>query len=70
MFFSTVVAIAGDDFAIIAAETRLSAGFSIYTRNQEKLFKLSDTTILGSTGCWCDTLTLTRILAARMQVIN
>lgn len=64
----TVVAIAGDDFAIIAAETRLSAGFSIYTRNQEKLFKLSDTTILGSSGCWCDTLTLTRILAARMQM--
>ncbi|XP_015122396.1 proteasome subunit beta type-1 [Diachasma alloeum] len=64
----SVVAIAGEDFAIIAAETRLSAGFSIYTRDQEKLFKLSDKTVLGCSGCWCDTLTLTRILAARMQM--
>ncbi|XP_011300206.1 proteasome subunit beta type-1 [Fopius arisanus] len=64
----SVVAIAGEDFAIIAAETRLSAGYSIYTRHQDKLFKLSDKTVLGCSGCWCDTLTLTRILAARTQM--
>lgn len=62
------MAIAGEDYAVIAADTRLSAGFSIYTRDQSKLFQLSDMTILGCTGCWCDTLTLTRILEARMQV--
>ncbi|XP_063984319.1 proteasome subunit beta type-1 [Diachasmimorpha longicaudata] len=66
----SVVAIAGEDFAIIAAETRLSAGYSIYSRNQEKLFKLSDKTVLGCSGCWCEILTLTRILAARMQMYN
>ncbi|CAH1991140.1 unnamed protein product [Acanthoscelides obtectus] len=64
----SVVAIAGDDFAVIAADTRLSAGFSIYTREQNKLFPLSDGTILGCAGCWCDTLTLTRILKSRMQM--
>ncbi|CAB0035989.1 unnamed protein product [Trichogramma brassicae] len=64
----SVVAIAGDDFSIIAADTRLSAGFSIYTRKQEKLFTLSSNTVLGCSGCWCDTLTLTRVMAARMQM--
>jgi 20S proteasome subunit beta 6 len=64
----SVVAIAGDDFALLASDTRLSSGFSIYTREQPKLFRLSDTTVLGCTGCWCDTLTLTRILEARMQM--
>ncbi|CAG9764666.1 unnamed protein product [Ceutorhynchus assimilis] len=64
----SVVAIAGDDFVIIGADTRLSAGFSIYTREQNKLFPLSSTTVLGCSGCWCDTLTLTRILKSRMQM--
>ncbi|KAG7189786.1 hypothetical protein KM043_017448 [Ampulex compressa] len=64
----SVIALAGEDFCIIAADTRLSTGFSIYTRQQEKLFPLSDTTILGCSGCWCDTLTLTRMLFARMQI--
>lgn len=64
----SVVAIAGENYAIIAADTRLSSGFSIYTREQSKLFQLSDKTILGCSGCWCDTLTLTRVLEARMQM--
>lgn len=62
------MAIAGDDFVVIGADTRLSAGFSIYTREQSKLFPLTKTTVLGCSGCWCDTLTLTRILSARMQM--
>ncbi|XP_058793183.1 proteasome subunit beta type-1 [Phymastichus coffea] len=66
----SVVAVAGDDFSVIAADTRLSTGFSIYTRQQKKLFKLSETTVLGCSGCWCDTLTLTRLIAARMQIYN
>lgn len=55
---------------MIGADTRLSAGFSIYTRDQNKLFPLSETTILGCSGCWCDTLTLTRILKSRMQMYH
>ncbi|CAH1391660.1 unnamed protein product [Nezara viridula] len=64
----SVVAVAGDDFAIIASDTRLSTGFQIYTRNQSKLFKLSDKTILGSTGCWCDVLSLTRLVQTRIKM--
>lgn len=65
---SSVVAIAGDDYAVVAADTRLSSGYSIHTRDQNKTFRLSDKTVLASTGCWCDTLSLTSLVRTRMQV--
>ncbi|XP_026478790.1 proteasome subunit beta type-1-like [Ctenocephalides felis] len=64
----SIVAIAGEDYVIIAADTRLSSGFSIFTREQKKLFTLSGTTVLGATGCWCDTLALTSMIEARMKM--
>ncbi|XP_058835297.1 proteasome subunit beta type-1 [Topomyia yanbarensis] len=64
----SVVAIAGDDFAVIGADTRLSSGYSIHTRTQNKLFRLSAGTVLASTGCWCDTLALTSLVKVRMQM--
>jgi 20S proteasome subunit beta 6 len=53
---------------VIGADTRLSSGYSIHTRNQNKIFKLSDKTVLASTGCWCDTLALTSLVKVRMQM--
>lgn len=53
---------------VVAADTRLSSGYSIHTREQSKIFKLSDHTVLASTGCWCDTLALTSLVRARMQM--
>jgi 20S proteasome subunit beta 6 len=64
------VAVAGEDFAIIASDTRLIQGYSILSREQTKLFKLSEQTVLGVSGCWCDVLTFTRTLEARMKVIS
>lgn len=64
----TVAAIGGQGFAVIASDTRLCAGYSILTRNQSKLFDLTDTTVLGSTGCWCDILTFTRLVEARSKM--
>ncbi|XP_034232325.1 proteasome subunit beta type-1 [Thrips palmi] len=66
----TVVAIAGEDFSVIGSDTRLTVGYAINTREQSKLFRLSDKTVLGSCGCWCDVLTLTRVLTARLQMYN
>lgn len=63
-----MVAIAGKDFVVIAGDTRLSSGYSIHTRNQSKLFGLSSSTVLASTGCWCDTLSLTALVRSRMQM--
>jgi 20S proteasome subunit beta 6 len=64
----SVVAIAGDDFAVIASDTRLSSGYSILSRTQTKLFPLTGRTVLGSTGCWADILTFTRLVEARMKI--
>ena len=36
----TVVAVAGDDYCIVAASTRMSTGYSILTRNKSKILQL------------------------------
>jgi len=66
----TVVGLAGPDFAMIASDTRLSAGFSIYTREQTKLFPLTERSVLGSTGCWCDILTFRKVIEARLTMYS
>jgi 20S proteasome alpha/beta subunit len=54
----TVIAIAGADFAIIAADTRLSEGYTILSRGVTRLhgFGSSDLqqqrTFLATAGCW------------------
>jgi len=64
----TIVAIAGQGYAVIASDTRLSAGFQIYTRDQPKVKALNNWTVLGCSGCWCDVLTLRRLLEARIKL--
>lgn len=63
----SIVAIAGDNFAVIGADTRLSAGYNIFTRDHQKLTSLTSQTVLASCGNWCDSDTLTSILKARVQ---
>ncbi|KAI0488180.1 hypothetical protein KFK09_028007 [Dendrobium nobile] len=42
----TCVAIAGSDYCVVAADTRLSVGYSIYTRDYSKICKLCDSSPL------------------------
>lgn len=65
-----MVAVAGKDFVIVASDTRLSEGYSIQTRDRVKFFKLTDSTVLGSTGCWCDVLAFVKVLNARIKVCS
>ncbi|KAI2800509.1 hypothetical protein RDWZM_009139 [Blomia tropicalis] len=65
-----MVAVAGKDFVIVASDTRLSEGYSIQTRDRVKFFKLTDSTVLGSTGCWCDVLAFVKVLNARIKLYN
>ncbi|XP_065655860.1 proteasome subunit beta type-1-B [Hydra vulgaris] len=62
----SLLAIAGEDFAVIASDTRLSEGFLIHSRNIPKTYQLTDTTILGSCGFHGDVLTLTKNIKTRL----
>ncbi|XP_059555760.1 proteasome subunit beta type-1 [Myotis yumanensis] len=64
----TVLAIAGEDFSIVASDTRLSEGFSIHTRDSPKCYKLTDKTVIGCSGFHGDCLTLTKIIEARLKM--
>jgi len=64
----TILAVAGPDFAVIAADTRLSEGFLIHSRNCSKVHKLTSKTFLACTGFYGDVLTLVNILEARLKM--
>ncbi|CAL9765678.1 unnamed protein product [Musa acuminata subsp. burmannicoides] len=61
----TCVAIAGMDYCVIAADTRLSVGYSIYTRDYSKICKLADKCVMASSGFQGDLKALQKNLAAR-----
>jgi len=64
----TSLAIAGDNFSVIASDTRLSQGYSIHTRDSPKTYRLSENTVLACTGFHGDVLTLTKMIGVRMKM--
>jgi hypothetical protein len=54
----TVVAVAGPDYCIVAADTRLSSDYRIRTRNVSRLIEISPCTFVGMAGSWADVTTL------------
>ncbi|KAF5744320.1 hypothetical protein HS088_TW08G00921 [Tripterygium wilfordii] len=61
----SVVAIAGADYCVIAADTRMSTGYSILTREYSKICQLADKSFLASSGFQADVRALQKQLAAR-----
>jgi len=64
----TALALAGKDYAIIAADRRLSVGYSISTRESTKIAKLTENTVLASCGMQADRHTLHSVLSSRLQM--
>ena len=59
------MAVAGNDYCIVAGSTRLSTGYSILTRNQTKILRLSDTCMIASAGMQADRQALHKMLHTR-----
>eukprot|EP00475_Leptophrys_vorax_P019210 TRINITY_DN2622_c0_g1_i1.p1 TRINITY_DN2622_c0_g1~~TRINITY_DN2622_c0_g1_i1.p1 ORF type:complete len:220 (-),score=8.74 TRINITY_DN2622_c0_g1_i1:101-760(-) len=64
----TSMAVAGPDFAIVAADTRMATGYSIYTRDASKIFRISDRCVLVSSGFQADRRMLQKVLNSRHEV--
>jgi len=64
----TSLAISGEDFSVIASDTRLSEGFSIHSRDCPKIYKLTKDTLLACCGFHGDVLTLTKMVDARIKM--
>lgn len=53
---------------MIASDTRLTRGFNILSRDQGKVLPLTAHTMMASSGCWADVLTLSKVLQDRITV--
>lgn len=65
-----VLAVSGDDFAVIASDTRLSEGYSIHSRNEMKTLQVTPNCVLGATGFHGDSLTLKKVIEYRIKQYN
>lgn len=66
----TIVGIAGEDYALIASDTRLceESYYLIHSRDHPHVYKLGDKLMVGSVGFQGDTLTLQKILQMRVKM--
>ncbi|CCI49411.1 unnamed protein product [Albugo candida] len=64
----TALAIAGPDFVVIAGDSRLSTGYSILSRTEKKLHKLTCNSVLASPGSHNDVIQLRGMLQLQIQM--
>ncbi|KAJ2721388.1 Proteasome subunit beta type-6 [Coemansia sp. Benny D115] len=63
----TSLAIAGEDYVIVASDTRQSNGYSINSRYDPKAYKLSNSSVLATAGFAADAKRLVEILEQNAQ---
>lgn len=58
---------AGKDFALVAADTRISQGYNILSRDYSKTTKLTESCVITSGGMVADIETLHKLLIAKVK---
>jgi 20S proteasome subunit beta 6 len=66
----TSLAIAGQDFVVVAGDTRMSEGYSINTRYAPKVFKLSNGSVLATGGMFADAKALVQVLEQQLETYS
>ncbi|KCV73150.1 20S proteasome subunit beta 6, partial [Fonticula alba] len=64
----SILAIAGEDFCIVAADTRQSTGYHINSRYAPKAFKLNETAAIASSGFYGDITNLNKRLQMQLRL--
>ena len=62
-----LIAIAGKDFCVVAADTRISSGYSILARDYSKTTRLTDKCVITSGGMVADIETLHKLLISKVM---
>lgn len=65
-----IMAVAGDDFSVVATDTRLSQGFLIHSRDHPKAIQLTPTTMVAMSGFEGDILTFKKHAQTRIEMYN
>ena len=64
----TVVGIAGKDYCLIAADTRMSEQYFIRSRKLSRIFTIDNGLLLSGSGCWSDILSLSKELQSQAKM--
>lgn len=63
----TTLSIAGEDYCLVASDTRQSQDYDIHSRYQPHSFQLNDVCVFSGCGMYADTLALSQMLKARLE---
>lgn len=64
----TVIAVAGADYVVLAADTRLSEGYTILSREEQHTFTMQPHCMIGCVGFRGDCLTFVKKLEMRLRM--
>lgn len=64
----SIISVAGEDYAVVASDTRLSEGYSILSRAQPHLYQMQSNCVVGCVGFHGDCLTFTKTLEIRLKM--
>lgn len=64
----TTLAIAGEDYCLIAGDTRQSEGYEINSRYQPRSFAITDRCVFSGSGMYADIMEMRRQIIARQEV--